>query len=114
VPASPPLFKLINGGAAAAIAVAGAVPLLALRLWSRRTPRGALLTLAWVVAVRCCLHALVNGVQRFLSLAGQLTIRYPASVWTSGDRRAADLQDLFFVVGLGLAAIAWKVLCPNR
>jgi hypothetical protein len=59
-------------------------------------------------------------VQRVLSLAGLLTIEYPASFWTSLDTRAADLQDLFLnepwflLEGRGFAAIAWLVLGPGR
>jgi Protein of unknown function (DUF3995) len=120
VPASPETFRLINAAAAAVLVVAGLLPLLALRWWSRRGPRRVLLALFWAVAVGCCMHALVNMVQRVLSLAGVLTIEYPASFWASLDTRTADLQDLFFnepwflIEGLGFAAIAWLVLGPGR
>jgi hypothetical protein len=71
------------------------------------------------VAVGCCTHALVDIVRRILSLSGQLTIDYPASVWASVDSRAADLQDLLFnepwflVEGIGFAAMAWLALGPG-
>src|SRR5688500_9857382 len=60
--------------------------------------RGAasLLAVCWVIAVGCIMHALIDSIERILSLAGLLTIEYPAAVWASIDRRAADLQDLFF------------------
>jgi hypothetical protein len=120
VPAPTATFQLINGAAAGILAIAGVVPMLALRLWPRRTPRRILLALAWVVAVGCCMHALVNSVQRVLSLSGRLTIAYPSSVWRSVDTRTADLQDLFFnepwflVEGIGFAAMAWLACGPGR
>jgi hypothetical protein len=46
--------------------------------------------------VGCSMHALIDIIERVLSLAGLLRIEYPSTVWASIDRRAADLQDLFF------------------
>jgi hypothetical protein len=53
-------------------------------------------------------------------LAGLLRIEYSPTVWASIDRRAADLQDLFFnepwflVEGLGFGALGWIVLGSGR
>jgi hypothetical protein len=79
-----------------------------------------LLAVCWAVAVGCCTHALINSIQRVLSLAGLLRIEYSPTVWATIDRRAADLQDLFFnepwflVEGLGFGALGWIVLGPGR
>ena len=59
------------------------------------------------------MHALVMVSERALSLTGHLRIDYPRTIWTSVDRRAADLQDLFgnepwfFLEGLAYGALAW-------
>jgi hypothetical protein len=77
-----------------------------------------LLAVCWLVAVGCSMHALIDIVQRVLSLAGLLRIEYPSSVWASIDRHAADLQDLFFnepwflIEGLGFGALGWIALGP--
>jgi hypothetical protein len=73
----------------------------------------------WVIAVGCIMHALIDSIERVLSLAGLLTIEYPATVWASIDHRAADLQDLFFnepwflLEGLGFGALGWIALGPG-
>jgi hypothetical protein len=96
--------------------VAAALPIAALPLWRIPRARRVLLAVCWAVAVGCCTHALINSIQRVLSLAGLLRIEYPPTVWASIDRRAADLQDLFFnepwflVEGLGFAALGWIAL----
>jgi len=48
-----------------------------------------------VVAVGCCMHALIDMIERVLSLAGTLSISSSAAVWKSVDHHAADLRDLF-------------------
>lgn len=67
------------------------------------------------------LHACVH--QQYpagAQLAGLLRIEYSPTVWASIDRRAADLQDLFFnepwflVEGLGFGALGWIVLGSGR
>jgi len=64
------------------------------------------------------MHALIDSIERVLSLAGLLRIEYP-TMWASIDRRAADLQDLFFnepwflLEGLGFGAIGWIALGPG-
>jgi hypothetical protein len=106
-------FRRINAVAAVILGVAAVLPLAALPLWSRRHPRLILLALYWVVAVGCCMHALIDSVERVLSLAGLLQIDYPASVWVSIDRRTADLQDLFLnepwflLEGLAFGVLGW-------
>jgi hypothetical protein len=78
-----------------------------------------LLAVCWVIAVGCIMHALIDSIERVLSLAGLLTIEYPATVWASIDHRAADLQDLFFnepwflLEGLGFGALGWIALGPG-
>jgi hypothetical protein len=118
-PGSEGQFRLINLAAAIVIGVAAVLPVATLPLWSRRWPRRALLVLCWVVAVGCCMHALVDIVERVLSLAGVVQLEYP-SMWMSVDYRSADLQDLFFnepwflVEGLLFGALAWTALGPGR
>jgi hypothetical protein len=68
----------------------------------------------------CCTHAFISSIQRVLSLAGLPRIEYSPTVWASIDRRAADLQDLFFnepwflVEGLAFGALGWIVLGSGR
>ncbi len=106
-------FRRINAAATVILLAAAILPLAALPLWSRRRLRPLLLAVCWVVAVTGCGHALIEGTERVLSLSGRLSIDYPASVWTSVDRRAADLQDLFFnepwflLEGLAFGALGW-------
>ena len=106
-------FRRINAAATVILLAAAILPLAALPLWSRRRVRLLLLAVCWVVAVVCCGHALIEGTERVLSLAGRLSIDYPASVWASVDRRVADLQDLylnepwFLLEGLAFGALGW-------
>ena len=78
-----------------------------------------LLALCWVVAVGCCMHALIDMAERVLSLAGLVHIHYPP-LWATVDNRAADLQDLlgnepwFLVEGLAFGALGWIALGPGR
>jgi hypothetical protein len=99
--------------------MAALLPIVMLPLWERQRARPVLLAVCWVVAVGCIMHALIDSIERILSLAGLLTIEYPTGVWASIDHRAADLQDLFFnepwflLEGLGFAALAWIVMGPG-
>jgi hypothetical protein len=88
-------FRRINAVAAVVLGIAAVLPLAMLPLWSRRRVRPLLLALCWVIAVGCCAHAVIDIVERLLSLSGRLEIDYPAAVWASIDRRAADIQDLY-------------------
>jgi hypothetical protein len=38
------------------------------------------------------LHALIDSIERVLSIAGLLSIEYPATVWASLDHRTANLR----------------------
>jgi hypothetical protein len=112
-------FQLINLAAVVIIGIAAVLPVAMLPLWSRPGPRRVLLALCWVVAVGCCMHALIDMIERVLSLAGTVQIDYP-STWATVDRRAADLQDLFgnepwfLLEGLLFGALGWIGLGPGR
>lgn len=112
-------FQLINLAAVVIVGVAAVVPIAVLPLWSRRGPRRMLLALCWVVAVGCWMHALIDMIERVLSLAGIVDIDYPPP-WAAVDHRAADLQDLFgnepwfLLEGLGFGALGWIALGPGR
>ena len=116
-PVSHAQFRAINAVGAAIICVAGIVPLIALKV---DVVRRALPVLCWIAAVGFCMHALVDGTLRVLSLAGAHPTVLPASVWRSYDRRAADLQDLllnepwFLVEGLLWAALGVALVRPAR
>ena len=118
--ADPSEFRAINATAVVILLAAAALPLAALPMWPRRRPRLVLLAMFWVIAVGCSMHAMIDGVQRVLSLAGLHDVRYPASVWASIDTRAADLQDLcfnepwFLFEGLGFALLAWIAMGPGQ
>lgn len=113
VPRSESEFRLLNLAAVGVLLVAAVLPTAALPLWRRPRPRRILLAVCWLVAVGCVMHALVDDVQRVVSLAGGREISYPASQWVSVDRRAADVGDLafneVFFLGEGLlwAVLAW-------
>ncbi len=113
VPRSESQFRLLNLAAVGVLVVAAVVPLAVLPLWRRPGLRRVLLALCWVVAVGCVMHALIDDVQRVVSLAGGREVTYPASEWLSIDRFAADVQDLafnevfFLVEGLLWAVLAW-------
>ena len=116
-PVSSAQFRAINAIGAALIFVAGALPLIALRV---HAVRRALPVICWVAAVGCCMHALVDGTLRVLSLTGVHPTQLPASVWRSFDRRAADLQDLllnepwFLIEGLLWAALGVAIVQQSR
>ena len=118
-PGSEGQFQLINLAAVVVLAVAAVLPMVVLPLWARRGSRRVLLALCWVVAVGCCMHALIDMAERMLSLAGLVHIHYPP-LWATVDNRAADLQDLlgnepwFLVEGLAFGALGWIALGPGR
>lgn len=68
------------------ILLAGVLPLVAVRL---PVLRRALPVPGWVGAVGCCMHALVDGTLRVLSVLGAHPTQLPASAWTSFDRHAS-------------------------
>lgn len=118
-PASDADWRAINLVAAALLFGAAVLPLLALPLWRTWWPRSVLLAAAWLIAVACIGHALINDVLRVLSLAGWYEVLYPPGFWISIDRQAADVQDLvfnetwFLFEGALWVAIAWTVLGPS-
>lgn len=111
-------FRLINLVGAVIIAAIALFPVAVLGLWSRPGARRVLLAVCWLLAVGLTMHALVDMVERVLSLAGVVDIDYP-SLWASVDRRADDLHDLlgnepwFLSEGLLLGALAWVQLGPG-
>ena len=117
--ADPSQFRLINAAAVAILAIAAVLPIAMLPLWRRPRARPVLLAVCWLVAVGCTMHALIDSIERVLSLAGLLRIEYPSTIWATIDRRSADLQDLFFnepwflLEGLGFGAIGWIALGPG-
>jgi hypothetical protein len=116
-PVSDSRLQAINAAGAAIILVAALLPwpVLLSGRFRRITP-----VLGWLVAVGCCMHALVDSTLRVLSLTGVHPTRLPSSVWASYDRRAADLQDLFLnepwflVQGLLWAALTLSVVRRPR
>jgi hypothetical protein len=119
-PVSLSQWRLINAVAAILLVIAAALPLATAQLWSHPRGRTVLLALGWVIAVGCVMHALIDTIIRLLSLAGALHMDYPFFVPGSVDRRAADLQDLFFnepwflIEGLLWAALCWVALTSAR
>ena len=117
-PGSEGQFQLINLAAVVVLAVAAVLPVAMLPLWAWRGSRLVLLALCWVVAVGCCMHALIDMAQRVLSLAGLVHIHYPP-LWATVNDRAADLQDLignerwFLLEGLAFGALGWIALGPG-
>jgi hypothetical protein len=112
-PVSESDFRTVNAVGASVIVAAAVVPWLVL-VW--HPARRAVPVLGWVVAVGCCMHALVDWTLRLLSLTGVHPTQLPAEVWVSYDRTLADLQDVllnepwFLVEGLLWAALALSVV----
>ena len=73
-PADPAQFRLINAAAVVILAIAAVLPIAMLPLWQRPRARPVLLAVCWVIAVGCVMHALIDSIERILSLAGLLTI----------------------------------------
>ena len=110
-PVSLAQWRWINAIGAAMVSITAVLAIILVNAWAYRRARPFLLVLCWIITVACVSHALIDIVQRIASLSGALTISYP--FWHTIDRRAADLQDLFFnepwflIEGLLWAAIAW-------
>lgn len=117
VPRSQAAFQAVNAAGAAVIALASLVPVVGVRLPVLRRP---LSVVAWLGAVGCCMHALVDGTLRVLSLTGVHPTQLPASFWQSFDRHTADVQDLlfnepwFFVEGLLWGALGLALVRARR
>jgi hypothetical protein len=118
--ADPSRFRTINAVAVVILLIAAALPIAMLPLLRGPRGRAVPLALCWLIAVGCVVHALVDGAERVLSLAGRLRIDYPASVWASVNHRVADLQDLLFnepwflIEGLGFATLGAIALGPGE
>jgi hypothetical protein len=73
--------------------------------------------LCWLLAVGFTMHALIDDIERVLSLAGVLQLDYP--LFTMVARRVADLQDLLFnetwflVEGVLWGILGWMNLRPS-
>jgi hypothetical protein len=110
-PMSFPQWRQVNAIGSAILLATAALAIVMVRGWAHRRARPFLLAFCWIATVGCIGHALIDIGQRIASLSGALTISYP--FWRTIDRRAADLQDLFFnepwflIEGLLWAAIAW-------
>jgi hypothetical protein len=95
-PSSAAHFRRENFVGGAIVLLAALVPPIAVTAWRHPPVRRLVPAVGWIVAVGCCMHALTLGTLRVLSLTGVHPVHYPAGLWLSIDRRAADLQDLFF------------------
>jgi hypothetical protein len=105
-------WRRINAIGSLILIVTAATAMILVQLWAHRRVRPFLLAFCWIATVGCVSHALIDMVQRIASLSGALTISYP--FWRLIDRRAADLQDLFFnepwflIEGLLWTGVAWS------
>lgn len=93
-PTSYSAWRRVNAIGSVLLFATAALAILFASAWAHRRARPALLAFCWIAAVGCVSHALIDIGQRIASLSGLLTIDYP--FWRTIDRRAADLQDLFF------------------
>lgn len=114
-------WRAINLAGAAILILIALLPLIALPLWRRARLRRAVLVLCWLLAVGFIMHALIDDIQRVLSLAGVIEVRYP-DLWATLNRREADIQDLvlnetwFLVEGIlwGVLGLIGLGSSPNR
>jgi hypothetical protein len=112
-------FRRDNLVGGAIILLAALLPLIAVSAWRHQPVRHLVAIVGWVAAVGCCMHAVTLEILRVLSLTGVHPTHYPAGVWLSIDRRAADLQDAsfnepwFFVEGCLWALLAVAALRPS-
>jgi hypothetical protein len=112
IPAPEVHWRFVNG-VGAAILLAVAITALATPLaWRRPALRTFVLVVCWLMTVGFVMHAMVDMIQRVLSLSGLLTMDFP--LWLSRNTRESDLQDLLFnepwflIEGLLWGAIAWS------
>lgn len=112
VPVSIHQWRTINAIGGTIILVMSLLPIALLPLWRRSRLQPVLLGLCWTITVGCVTHSLVGLTQRVLSLSGVYAMPFP--FWQTIDRRASDLQALFFnepwflIEGLLWATIAWR------
>jgi hypothetical protein len=116
-PVSEAQWQGINLAGAALLLGVAVLPVAVLPLWKMPRARPILLGLCWLLAVGFTMHALINDIQRVLSLAGVLQLDYP--LFTTVNRRVADLQDLIFnetwflVQGVLWGILGWINLRPS-
>lgn len=109
-------WRLINAVAAVLLVLAAVLPVVTVPLWHSLHGHAMLLAIGWVIAVGCVMHGLVDIATRLLSIAGVIHLEFPFFVAGSLDRRAQDMQDLFFnepwflIEGLLWAALCWMAL----
>ncbi|GAB3568312.1 hypothetical protein [Spelaeicoccus albus] len=110
-PVSEGLFRRVNATGAAILLVAAVLPVVLSRATALRT---TIPVVGWIGAVGCCMHALVDGVLRLLSVTGVHPAQLPEQFWLSFDRRSADVQDLlfnepwFFIEGMLGAVVSFR------
>jgi hypothetical protein len=115
-PTSPAEFRTINFIGAAILLAVAVLPVAMLPGWRRPRLRRVLLAVCWVLAVGLVMHALVQDIQRVLSLAGALRIHYPPGQWVTVNHHQADVQDLafnetwFLVEGILWGILGWIAL----
>jgi hypothetical protein len=119
IPADVTTWRLINLAAVVPLIGAATLPAVAWPLWRHRGSRRVLLGMAWVIAVGCVMHGLIDEVTHLLSLAGLVELVDPVGFWVTIDHRTANLQDVLFnepwFIGEGLLwmRIAWIVLAST-
>ena len=116
-PVSEAQWRGINLAGAALLLGVAVLPVAVLPLWRMPRVRPILLGLCWLLAVGFTMHALVDDIERVLSLAGVLQLDYP--LFTTVNRRVADLHDLLFnetwflVEGVLWGVLGWMNLRPS-
>jgi hypothetical protein len=93
-PVSEAQWRGINLAGAALLLGVAVLPVAVLPLWRMPRARLILLGLCWLLAVGFLMHAVIDDIERVLSLTGVLHLDYP--LFTTVNRRVADLQDLLF------------------
>ena len=117
VPRSEAQWRAINLAGAGLLLVVAVLPVAILPLWKRRRMRPILLGLCWLLAVGFTMHAVIDDIQRVLSLTGVLVLHYP--LFTTMNSRVADIQDLvfnetwFLIEGVLWGILGWMNLKPS-
>lgn len=108
-PVSEAQWRGINLAGAALLLGVAVLPVAVLPLWRMPRARPILLGLCWLLAVGFLMHAVVDDIERILSLTGVLHLDYP--LFTTVNRRVADLQDLLFnETWFLIEGILWGIL----
>jgi hypothetical protein len=108
-PVSEAQWRGINLAGAALLLGVAVLPVAVLPLWRVPRFRPVLLVLCWLLAVGFIMHAVIDDIERILSLTGVLHLDYP--LFTRVNRRVADLQDLLFNESWFLVeGVLWGIL----